>query len=82
MSIFDTRQSHIEALMFDSESLVINAQQVQHGRVQIANVNNVFHGIVSQFIGGAPGCSPLTPPPAIHIEKPFMWWSRPAPPLP
>ena len=22
------------------------------------------------------------PPPASHIEKPLMWWSRPGPPLP
>ena len=50
---FHSCQPHIKPLELVRKSIVIDAEQVQHGRVHIMNRNNVFHGIVAQLVRGS-----------------------------
>ena len=73
-------QPEIAAAVAVRQPLVVEAQQVQHGRVQIVDVHAVLDGVVAVVVGGAVVMPPFTPPPAIHIVKPYGLWSRPSPP--
>ena len=45
------RQAEIAALEFVSQLRVIQAQQVQHGGVQVVDVHPVFHHVEAKFVG-------------------------------
>ena len=45
---FDTCQAHVEALIRDGEALVVDAEEMQHCRVQVADVNRVLGRVVAQ----------------------------------
>lgn len=45
------RQAEIAALGFDGESLVIDAEQVQQGRVKIVDGDDVFNRVVTEVVG-------------------------------
>ena len=45
------RQPEIPALEFVGQLLVIDAHQVQHRRVQVVDVVDIFDGVVAQFVG-------------------------------
>lgn len=46
----DVREPIIATLEAMRESLVINAQEVQGGRVQVMNVDRVLHNVVAEII--------------------------------
>lgn len=48
-------EANIKALELGGKTMVIDAEQGQHGGVQIVDIDDVFHGSVAEFIGGAPG---------------------------
>ena len=49
----DVGQPEIAAAVAVGEPRVIEAQQVQHRRVQIVHVHRVLHGFEAEFVGGA-----------------------------
>src|SRR4051794_14283811 len=51
----DIGQTEVAARIEVRELLVIEAEQVQHGRVQIVNVHTVLHCVVADLIGVAIG---------------------------
>ena len=52
---------------------MVDAEGVQHGGMQIADVDDIFNCVVTEFIGCAVADAPLTPPPASQTENPLMW---------
>ena len=47
---------------------MIEAEAIEHGRLQIVNVDRVFDDVQAQIVGLArPPVPPLMPPPAIHM---------------
>ncbi len=44
------RQAHIEALEFDRERFVVDAEEVQEGRVQIVHMDDVLNRVVAEFV--------------------------------
>ena len=64
----DIRQPEIAAHVAVGQLRVIQAQAVQHRRLQIVNVDLVFGDIESQIVRlRRPPYPPLIPPPAIHM---------------
>jgi len=49
--LFDPGQPHIKSLELVGEAAVVDAQQMEHGGVQVTHVDHIVHGIVAQFIG-------------------------------
>ena len=52
-SPFDTRESNIEALVFDRESFVVHSQAVEHTRIEIVDMHGIFHDVVAVVVGAA-----------------------------
>ena len=50
---FHAGEAHVEALELFGETMVIDAKEVEQGGVEVADVNHVLDGVVSQFVGGA-----------------------------
>src|SRR5206468_2863130 len=46
----DTRQFLFETLKLERESFVIDAEQAQHGRVEIAHMDRVFHDVIAKIV--------------------------------
>ena len=58
------------ALEFVGQPLVIDAEAVQNGGLQIVDMNRVCDRVVAVIVGFSPCTMPgLMPPPAIHIVK-------------
>ena len=57
----DVSQAEIPACVTVGKRLVIEAEQMQHCRVQIMHVNGVFDRFEAKFIGPAVDCSPFDP---------------------
>src|SRR5262245_25571038 len=51
----DVGQAEVAALVADGQFLVVDAQQAQHGRVQVVDLDDVLDGVVAQLVGGAVG---------------------------
>ena len=51
--LFHAGQPLVEALVFVGEPFVIDAEQVQHGGVEIVNVDRVFDDVVGEVVGFA-----------------------------
>ena len=47
----DVGQAEVAALEADGHAFVIDAQQVQHGCVHVMNRDDVFDGVVTEFVG-------------------------------
>ena len=47
---FDAGQFHIQSLEGDRETVVVNAQKMEHGRVQIAYMNRILDGVVAELV--------------------------------
>lgn len=47
---FDTRQFEIQTLEPIRKLTMVDAEQVQHGRMQVTDVHGFFDGVVSQFV--------------------------------
>ncbi len=66
----DAGELLIEALELERELVVIEAEQVEDRRVQVADVHRVLHDVVGEIVGLAVRRMPaFTPPPAIHMLK-------------
>ena len=48
-------QPEIAALVREGEPLMIDAQKMEHRRMKIMNVEDILHGVVAEFVGGAEG---------------------------
>ncbi len=46
-------QPHVAAAEAVGQSLVVDAQQMQHRRVQVVDLDLVFDGVVAVVVGGA-----------------------------
>ena len=55
------RQSHVTATVTKCGTSVVDAHQMQHGRVKVMNFDAVFNRLVSKFIGGSVNRSRLHP---------------------
>ena len=69
---FDAGQSHVEPLELVSESLMVDSQQGQHGRVEVVDGDDIFDGVVAKLVGRSVGCAAADSSPAIQNEKPLM----------
>src|SRR5256885_10377155 len=49
----DTRQFLFEALEFECKAFVIDAEQAEDSRVEIADVDWVFHDVIAKVVGHA-----------------------------
>ena len=57
---------------------VVEAEQVQDRRLEVVDVDLVLDGGEAELVGLRRRVMPgLTPPPASHMVKASMWWSRP-----
>ena len=52
---FDAGEADVEALIWNAQSLVVESEEIQHGGMKVADVDNVFHRVVAEFVGGAMG---------------------------
>ena len=52
---FDAGEADVEALIRNAQSLVIESEQVQHGGMKIADVDDIIDRVVAEFVGGAMG---------------------------
>ena len=62
-------QLPIQSLMLDREKLMIDSQEMKHGGMVALDL--VPDRVIARFVGFPIADPPLTPPPAIHIEKPW-----------
>jgi hypothetical protein len=51
---------------------VVDAELVEHRRVQVVNLDDVVDRRVAEVVGGAVGDAGLDAAPAIQTEKPLM----------
>ena len=49
------RQPEVAALIPIREAFVVDAEKVQNGGVKIVDVNDIFHGVIAEVVGGAVG---------------------------
>ena len=54
---FDIRQAEVAALVAEGEPLVVDAELVEHGGVQVVDGDAVLLCVVAEFVGGAVGGS-------------------------
>ncbi len=52
---FDAGEADVEALIRNAQSLVIESEQVQHGGMKIADVDDIIDRVVAEFVSGAMG---------------------------
>src|SRR5262249_13079224 len=57
--LFYACQLHVQALEAFREAFVVNAQQVEHGGMQVVNVDTVLHRVIAKFVGGSIGNAAL-----------------------
>lgn len=51
----DAGETHVEALELRGEPVVVDAQQGEHGGVQVVDADGVLVGAVAELAGGVPG---------------------------
>ena len=65
--------------MLDEELVVVQPEQVQDRRVPVGDADAVLDRRAGRARRSRRRCvPPLTPPPAIQVQKAFLLWSRPA----
>jgi hypothetical protein len=72
---FHIRQAKIPPGVAVRQLLVVEAEDVEDGGVQVVDVDFVFGGVVAVVVGWCRG--PLVPLPASHMVNPSGLWSRP-----
>src|SRR4051812_34124049 len=55
----DVGQAHVAATGAEGQPFVVDAEQVQHGRVQVVDLDLVAHGLVAPLVGLAVGDAAL-----------------------
>ena len=55
-------EAKVSALEGVGEAFVVDAEQMQHGGVEIVNVEDVFDGVVAEFVGRTVGDSASNSP--------------------
>src|SRR5579859_7458284 len=50
---FHVGQTEVAAGVAEGQPLVIEAEQMQDGRVQVAHVHRLLDGVMAEFVGGA-----------------------------
>ena len=73
----DAGQPLVEALVVVREPLVVDAQQVQDRRVEVADVERVLDDVVAEVVRLAVDRAPLRPAAGHPHVKQRGWWSRP-----
>ena len=77
----DLGQPLFAPLVQVAQRVLIQPELVQDRGVDVAEVDAGFDVARRPMSSVAPTIwPPLMPPPAIHIVKPRLWWSRPLPP--
>ena len=51
----------LDAVVIEAEALMVHAQQVQHGGMQVIDRRDILYGLVTEVIGGAMAESALHP---------------------
>ena len=51
----DAGEADVEALELGGEAMVVDAEEGEHGGVEVVDVDDVFDGAVAEFVGAAPG---------------------------
>ena len=64
-------------LLVEAEFLVVEAEQMERGGVEVVAVGGCARGLEAEFIGLAVAVPPLMPPPASQAVKAPGLWSRP-----
>lgn len=55
VGVFEAGEFFVETLVFDGEVGVVEAEEVEHGGVEIVDGDDIFDGVVSEFVGGSVG---------------------------
>jgi len=77
----DVGEAHVSRRKAKGAFGVVDAEEVEHGGVEVVDLHFVFDGLVAPVVGRSVATSPgLTPPPASQVVKPKGLWSRPFPP--
>ena len=69
----DEREPLVAAKMRESKLMLVQTQLVENRRVDIPEMIGALDGSQPNGIRGADHLPPLTPLPAIHMEKPRLW---------
>ena len=64
-------QTLVAAIVLIDELLVVEAELMQQRGLKIVGRDDVFDGVVADFVGRPKVMPPRKPPPASHIEKPW-----------
>lgn len=59
---FDAGEFLVEALIFVEEAVVVEAEELQNGGVEVADVDRVFDDVVAEIVGFAVDGSPFGAP--------------------
>ena len=72
------REAEVAALVVVGQLLMVDAQQVHHGRVQVVHRDRVLGDVVAEVVGLAvvSGRPSRRRPPSTSVKLP-PWWSRP-----
>ena len=54
-------EPNIETLKLGRETVVIDPEKGEHGRVEIVNTNRIFNRPIPELVGRAPGCPRFDP---------------------
>ena len=52
MGSFYAGQTHVETLGLDAEPPVIDSEEVEHGGMQVADVDDIVDRVVTHLVGG------------------------------
>ena len=74
---FNPRQPHVEALVRNAKSLVINTQYMENSCMQITDVDHILLGMITKWICRTVGDARFDPPPR-HPNPPKCCASGPA----
>jgi len=55
LGFFDAGEADVQALEFYAEAFVIDAEEVEHGGMEVGYFDWIFDGVVAEFVGGAVG---------------------------
>lgn len=73
----DICQSIVPSLVAEGQTLMINAQLVHQGGMEIMHRHLITDHRVAEVVGFTVDEPRLEAPPATKVVKQFAWWSRP-----
>ena len=80
VGLLDAGEPGVEALELDAEGVVVDAELVEHRRVQVVDGAHVLDGGVAQLVRRAVDEAAANAAPASQTDIALLWWSRPSPP--